>query len=55
VAAASLRRAPEKLKYLAGTESGAGAFMNDVPPERAAAMLAESDVCWKRTKVPGSA
>lgn len=36
---ASLRRAPGKLKYLAGTESGAGAFMNDVPPERAAAML----------------
>jgi UDPglucose--hexose-1-phosphate uridylyltransferase len=36
---ASLRRAPGKLKHLAGTESGAGAFMNDIPPERAAAML----------------
>jgi len=36
---AAFRRAPGKLKYLAGTESGAGAFMNDIRPERAAAML----------------
>jgi UDPglucose--hexose-1-phosphate uridylyltransferase len=36
---AALRRAPGKLKYLAGTESGGGAFMNDIRPERAAEML----------------
>ena len=36
---AAMRRAPGKLKYLAGTESGGGAFMNDIRPERAAEML----------------
>jgi UDPglucose--hexose-1-phosphate uridylyltransferase len=35
----TVRRAPDKLKYLAGTESGMGAFMNDIPPERAAERL----------------
>lgn len=35
----SVRRAPGKLKYLAGSESAMGAFVNDVPPEQAAAML----------------
>ncbi|WP_062443841.1 galactose-1-phosphate uridylyltransferase [Herbidospora daliensis] len=35
----SIRRAPEKLKYLAGSESGMGAFVNDVRPEEAASML----------------
>ncbi len=35
----TLRRAPDKLKYLAGTESGMGAFMNDIPPEVAAERL----------------
>ncbi len=35
------RRAPGKLKYLAGTESGMGAFTNDVVPEAAAARLRE--------------
>lgn len=34
-------RTADKLKYLAGTESGMGAFMNDVSPERAAARLRE--------------
>ncbi len=33
------RRAPGKLKYLAGSESAAGVFVNDVVPEEAAAML----------------
>ncbi|MFE5630798.1 galactose-1-phosphate uridylyltransferase [Streptomyces sp. NPDC056543] len=37
----TVRRAPGRLKYLAGTESGMGAFMNDVPPEAAAARLRE--------------
>lgn len=37
----SIRRAAGKLKYLAGTESGMGAFMNDVTPEAAAAALRE--------------
>lgn len=38
----SPRRAPGKLKYLAASESAAGAFVNDVVPERAAAELRES-------------
>jgi UDPglucose--hexose-1-phosphate uridylyltransferase len=37
----TVRRAPGKLKYLAGTESGMGAFMSDVPPEQAAERLRE--------------
>jgi UDPglucose--hexose-1-phosphate uridylyltransferase len=35
----SVRRAPGKLKYLAGSESAMGVFVNDVPPELCAAML----------------
>ncbi|MEV4568924.1 galactose-1-phosphate uridylyltransferase [Nonomuraea sp. NPDC049419] len=35
----SIRRAPNKLKYLAGSESAMGAFVNDVRPEEAARML----------------
>ncbi|MGN9787265.1 galactose-1-phosphate uridylyltransferase [Nonomuraea sp. ZG12] len=35
----SIRRAPGKLKFLAGSESAMGAFVNDVPPEEAANML----------------
>ncbi|MEU7896475.1 galactose-1-phosphate uridylyltransferase [Nonomuraea sp. NPDC049152] len=35
----SIRRAPEKLKYLAGSESAMGAFVNDVLPEEAARLL----------------
>jgi UDPglucose--hexose-1-phosphate uridylyltransferase len=35
----SIRRAPGKLKYLAGSESAMGVFVNDVTPEDAAAML----------------
>jgi UDPglucose--hexose-1-phosphate uridylyltransferase len=35
----SVLRAPGKLKYLAGSESGAGAWINDVQPERIAARL----------------
>jgi len=35
----SVRRAPGKLKYLAGSESAMGAFINDIPPEQAAASL----------------
>lgn len=38
----SIRRAPGKLKYLAGSESAMGAFVNDVPPEEAARMLREA-------------
>jgi UDPglucose--hexose-1-phosphate uridylyltransferase len=34
-------RAPDKLKYLAGSESGMGAFANDVRPEAAAKRLRE--------------
>ncbi|MFF4414613.1 galactose-1-phosphate uridylyltransferase [Streptosporangium sp. NPDC001559] len=35
----SIRRAPDKLKYLAGSESAMGAFVNDVPPEETARRL----------------
>jgi UDPglucose--hexose-1-phosphate uridylyltransferase len=38
----SPRRAPGKLKYLASSESAAGAFINDIVPERAAAHLRAS-------------
>ncbi len=35
----SIRRAPQKLKYLAGSESAMGAFINDVTPEQVAVTL----------------
>lgn len=38
----SSRRAPDRLKYLAGSESAMGAFVNDVVPEHAAALLREA-------------
>ncbi|MPZ66795.1 MAG: galactose-1-phosphate uridylyltransferase [Pseudonocardiaceae bacterium] len=38
----SLRRAPGKLKYLAGSESAAGAWINDEVPERIAARLRDA-------------
>ncbi|MEU8177652.1 galactose-1-phosphate uridylyltransferase [Microbispora hainanensis] len=38
----TIRRAPNKLKYLAGSESAMGAFVNDVLPEEAARMLREA-------------
>jgi UDPglucose--hexose-1-phosphate uridylyltransferase len=34
-----IRRTPDKLKFLAGAELGAGVFANDVTPEAAAAAL----------------
>ncbi|MDQ3455736.1 MAG: galactose-1-phosphate uridylyltransferase [Actinomycetota bacterium] len=37
----SVRRAPGKLKYLAGSESGMGVFINDTTPEAVAARLRE--------------
>ncbi|GAA2836091.1 galactose-1-phosphate uridylyltransferase [Kitasatospora sp. CM 4170] len=37
----TIRRTADKLKYLAGTESGMEAFMNDVAPEYAAERLRE--------------
>ncbi len=37
----SLLRAPGKLKYLAGSESGVGAWINDAQPEQIAARLRE--------------
>ena len=38
----SVRRAPGKLKYLAGTESGTGVWINDIVPEAAAQRLREA-------------
>ncbi len=40
----SIRRTAGKLKYLAGSESGMGAFINDVLPEQAAALLRDADL-----------
>jgi galactose-1-phosphate uridylyltransferase len=37
----SVRRAADKLKYLAGTESGMGVWINDIVPEEAARRLRE--------------
>jgi UDPglucose--hexose-1-phosphate uridylyltransferase len=37
----SIQRAANRLKYLAGSESGMGVFINDVAPEEAAARLRE--------------
>ena len=39
----SIRRAPQKLKYLAGSESGMGVWINDVLPEDAARRLREAE------------
>jgi UDPglucose--hexose-1-phosphate uridylyltransferase len=36
-----IRRAPGKLKFLAGSESGMGVWINDVLPEDAARRLRE--------------
>jgi UDPglucose--hexose-1-phosphate uridylyltransferase len=38
----SVRRAPGKLKYLAGSESAMGVFINDVPPDKAAQMIRQA-------------
>lgn len=35
----SIRRAPDKLKYLAGSETAMGAWVNDIAPEQTAARL----------------
>lgn len=45
----SIRRAAGKLKYLAGSESGMGAFINDVQPEQAAAALRDVTLGTERT------
>ncbi len=39
----SVRRAADKLKYLAGSESGAGVWINDVTPEQIAQRLRAAD------------
>jgi UDPglucose--hexose-1-phosphate uridylyltransferase len=38
----SIRRGPGRLKYLAGSESAMGAFVNDISPERAARLLRDA-------------
>ncbi|MEN9325259.1 MAG: hypothetical protein RL414_1013, partial [Actinomycetota bacterium] len=35
----SIRRTPDKLKYLAGSESAMGAFIMDMAPEQSAQQL----------------
>ena len=39
----SIRRADNKLKFLAGSESGMGVFINDIPPEQMAQRLREAE------------
>ncbi len=50
----SIRRSADKLKYLAGSESGMGVFVNDVPPEQAARRLRELRVDSPLTTEGGS-
>jgi len=50
----SVRRAPGKLKYLAGSESGMGVFINDVLPEQAAQRLRDVDVSAVRARDEGA-
>jgi UDPglucose--hexose-1-phosphate uridylyltransferase len=38
----SIQRAPGKLRYLAGAESGVGAWISDITPEKAAHELREA-------------
>jgi UDPglucose--hexose-1-phosphate uridylyltransferase len=38
----SIKRSADKVKFLAGSESGMGAFVNDITPERTAAMLRDA-------------
>ncbi len=38
----TIRRAEGKLKYLAGSESGAAVWINDIPPEDAAERLRDA-------------
>jgi UDPglucose--hexose-1-phosphate uridylyltransferase len=38
----SIKRAADKVKFLAGSESGMGAFVNDITPERIAATLRDA-------------
>ncbi len=45
----SIRRAVGKLKFLAGSESGMGAFVNDITPEIAAARLRDVDLHGRGT------
>lgn len=40
----SIRRAPGKIKYLAGSESAMGAFINDTAPEEIAVRLREASI-----------
>ncbi len=40
----SIRREVGKLKYLAGSESGMGAWVNDISPEQAASRLREVEL-----------
>ncbi|WAX57940.1 galactose-1-phosphate uridylyltransferase [Jatrophihabitans cynanchi] len=45
----TIQRAPGLLKYLAGSESGAGIWINDVTPETAAARLRAANTELQRT------
>jgi UDPglucose--hexose-1-phosphate uridylyltransferase len=45
----TIQRAPGLLKYLAGSESGAGIWINDVTPETAAARLRAAHTELQRT------
>lgn len=51
----SIRRAADKLKYLAGSESGMGAFISDVVPEAVARRLQELAPGTAGNPTPGNA
>jgi UDPglucose--hexose-1-phosphate uridylyltransferase len=50
----SVRRGVGKLKYLAGSESGMGVFVNDISPEHAARMLRDATVSPSIAREPAS-
>jgi UDPglucose--hexose-1-phosphate uridylyltransferase len=51
----SIRRAPGKLKYLAGSESAMGAWVNDIAPETAALLIRNSSVFPEQQCLPRTA
>ena len=51
----SIRRAPNKLKYLAGSESAMGVWVNDVRPEQAAELLRDAIARGQSSRAPSEA
>ncbi|GAB3953732.1 hypothetical protein GCM10027614_59590 [Micromonospora vulcania] len=50
----SIRRAVDKLKYLAGSESGMGVFINDISPSAPPNSCAPPETAGNRARGPGT-